>query len=529
MYHYVKKLLEDRLKDSIVLERPKNKDHGHYATPIAFSLAKQQKKSPVIIAQEIAKNLSDVWEFEKVDALNGYLNITLSADFFEHLCTEALKKGDSFGSQKPNKEKILLEYVSANPTGPLHIGHARGAVFGDSLSKIGRFLGYEIDTEYYINDAGSQIQMLGFSIYLAGKEYLLGESVHYPDEYYKGEYILDVAILAKEEYGIDVFKNETSILLLSEFGKAVMLEEIKENLSDVGIVFDKFVSEKSLYDRWDATMAKLEKNDGIYEKDHKIWIRSEALGDEKDRVIVRENTEPTYLAGDIIYHDDKFMRGYDRYINIWGADHHGYIPRVKAAIHYLGYDENKLEVLLSQMVSLLKGGQPYKMSKRAGNFILMKDVVNDIGSDALRFIFLSKKSDTHLEFDVDELKKQDASNPIFYINYANARIHTLFEKSSLQEAEILQASLDCIPKEAQNLLFNALSFPRAIEMAFDDRGLQKVCEYLKVLSADFHSFYNSQKIIQNPIEASLLKVCKVVSLSITIGFRLLGIEAKTKM
>lgn len=530
MYHYVKKILEDKLSLPIVLERPKNKDHGHYATPVAFSLAKKEKKSPVAIAEEIAQNLRGCWEFESVSALNGYLNITLSSAFFEYLATDALKKGDDFGScGQKNKEKILLEYVSANPTGPLHIGHARGAIFGDSLCKIGRFLGYDIDTEYYINDAGSQMQMLGFSIYLAGKEQLLGENVHYPDEYYKGEYILDLAILAKEKYGIEIFENETAIPVLSEFGKIVMLEEIKDNLLDVGIVFDNFVSEKSLYNRWDATMEKLEKNNGIYEKDRKVWIASEVLGDEKDRVIVRENKEPTYLAGDIIYHDDKYMRGYNRYINIWGADHHGYIARVKAAIHYLGYDENKLEVLLSQMVSLLKGGQPYKMSKRAGNFILMKDVVSDIGSDALRFIFLSKKSDTHLEFDVEELKKQDASNPIFYINYANARIYTLFEKSSLNLEEISQAPLANLPKEAQNLLFNALSFPRAIEMAFEERGLQKVCEYLKTLAADFHSYYNAQKIIQNELEAPLLKVCKVVSLSITIGLRLLGIEAKTKM
>ncbi|PAF53987.1 arginine--tRNA ligase [Helicobacter sp. 13S00482-2] len=530
MYHHVKNLLEDRLQESIVLERPKNKEHGHYATPIAFSLAKKQKKSPMLIADQIAKDLCDLWEFERVDALNGYLNITLSNAFFEYMIQKAFKEGNDFGAKKlKSQEKILLEYVSANPTGPLHIGHARGAVFGDSLCKIGRFLGYDIDTEYYVNDAGSQIQMLGFSIYFAGKEYYLGETVHYPDEYYKGEYILDVATLAKQEYGIDIFKDETSISLLSEFGKAVMLEEIKDNLLDVGIVLDKFVSEKSLYNRWEATIGKLEKNGGIYEKDHKIWISSSNLGDEKDRVIVRENTEPTYLAGDIIYHDDKYMREYDRYINIWGADHHGYIARVKAAIHYLGYDENKLEILLSQMVSLLKGGQPYKMSKRAGNFILMKDVVNDIGADALRFIFLSKKSDTHLEFDIDELKKQDASNPIFYINYANARIHTLLEKSSLEGEEILKASLEAIPKDAQNLLFNALSFPRAIEVAFEERGLQKLCEYLKVLSADFHSFYNAQKIIQTPTEASMLKVCRVVSLSITIGLKLLGIEAKTKM
>ncbi|PAF42847.1 arginine--tRNA ligase [Helicobacter sp. 11S02596-1] len=533
MYYQVKKILEDILATDIILERPKNKEHGHYASPVAFLLAKIQKKSPILIAQEIAQRLCEVEAFERVEALNGYINITLSESFFEKLASYAIEQGRDFGKYKGvPKESILLEYVSANPTGPLHIGHARGAIFGDSLCRIGRFLGYEITTEYYINDAGAQIQMLGLSIYLAGREHLLQKEVEYPEQYYKGEYILDLAKMASERFGKEIFDPQDlqkSIVLLGEFGKDLMLEEIKQNLIEVGIIFDHFVSEKSLFPLWDAVLAKLKKNGGIGECEGKIWLRSSACGDEKDRVIVRENKEPTYLAGDIIYHNDKFMRGYDHYINIWGADHHGYIPRVKAAIHFLGYESAKLEVLLSQMVSLLKGGQPYKMSKRAGNFILMKDVVSDIGSDALRFIFLSKKSDTHLEFDVESLKKQDASNPVFYINYANARIHTMLQKSSLAEIEILGARLQGIHKDAKSLLFLALSFPRILESAFEERGLQKLCEYLKTLAAEFHSYYNAHKIIGEPLEAPVLKICKVVSLCITIGLDLLGIEAKTKM
>lgn len=530
MYYQVKKILDNILSSDVILERPKNKEYGHYATPIAFSLAKIHKKSPTLIAQEIAERLSKINEFARVDALNGYINITLSESFFEKLASLAIEQGSDFGKYQGSiKKKILLEYVSANPTGPLHIGHARGAVFGDSLCRIGRFLGYEITTEYYINDAGSQIQMLGLSIYLAAREHFLKKEVHYPEQYYKGEYILDLAKLALDQYGEEIFESQDSILMLSEFGKDLMLQEIKENLCEVGIVFDHFVSEKSLYSKWSEVLGQLEKNGGIYEDEGKIWLRSSAFGDEKDRVVVRENNEPTYLAGDIIYHNDKFMRNYDHYINIWGADHHGYIARVKAAISFLGYDATRLEVLLSQMVSLLKGGQPYKMSKRAGNFILMKDVVGDIGSDALRFIFLSKKSDTHLEFDIEELKKQDASNPIFYINYANARIHTMLQKSCFTQEQILRASLEGIHKDAQSLLFSALSFPRVIETAFEERGLQKLCEYLKMLASEFHSYYNAHKIIGTLSEASVLKVCKVVSLCITIGLDLLGIEAKTKM
>ncbi|PAF47606.1 arginine--tRNA ligase [Helicobacter sp. 12S02634-8] len=529
MYHQVKEILEGILQTDIVLERPKNKEYGHYATPVAFSLAKVYKKSPTLIAEEIALKLSCVEEFEQVSACNGYINITLAEGFFEHMAQAALKADSDFGKQAPKGQKILLEYVSANPTGPLHIGHARGAIFGDSLSRVGRFLGYEIVGEYYINDAGSQIQMLGLSIYLSGRADLLKKEVSYPQQYYKGEYIADLAQLAGEKYGLEIFESEEAITELSEFGKDLMLEEIKENLAEVGIVFDHFVSEKSLYSRWGDVFARLGEHNGIYESEAKIWLRSSLCGDEKDRVIVRENKEPTYLAGDIIYHDDKFSRGYDYYINIWGADHHGYIARIKAAIEFLGFDSSRLEVLLSQMVSLLKEGQPYKMSKRAGNFILMKDVVGDIGSDALRFIFLSKKPDTHLEFDVDDLKKQDASNPIFYINYANARIHTMLEKSALDKEEILRASLQGLSKDAKNLLFNALIFPRVLEMSFEERGLQKICEYLKALAADFHSYYNAHKILETPQEAQMLKVCQVVSLSISVGLSLLGIQAKTKM
>ncbi|PAF52169.1 arginine--tRNA ligase [Helicobacter sp. 13S00477-4] len=529
MYHCVKKILEDTLEASIVLEHPKNKLHGHYATPIAFSLAKIYKKNPAVIAEEISKKLACVKEFKQVIPLNGYINITLSKEFLNQLALNAINRGMDFGRQKDPKDKILLEYVSANPTGPLHIGHARGAIFGDALYRLGNFLGYGINTEYYINDAGSQIQMLGLSIYLTGREYFLKEAVIYPDSYYKGEYILELAILAKDKYGQKIFQEESNIALLSDFGKDLMLGEIKNNLLEVGIIFDNFVSEKSLYGEWGETLKKLEKSGGIYQNEGKVWLYSSLRGDEKDRVIVRENDEPTYLAGDIIYHANKFERPYDRYINIWGADHHGYIARVKAAIHFLGYDEGRLEILLSQMVSLLKGGQPYKMSKRAGNFILMKDVVAEIGSDALRFIFLSKKSDTHLEFDIEELKKQDASNPVFYINYANARIHTLFEKSSLDENEVLNITLKDLNQEAQNLLFSALRFPYILENSFAERGLQKLCEYLKNLAADFHSYYNAHKIIDTPTESQVLKVCKVVSLSITIGLDLLGIQAKKKM
>ena len=308
-----------------------------------------------------------------------------------------------------------------------------------------------------------------------------------------------------------------------------MLELIKSNLKECGIEFDNFVSEKELYKRWDEVFEKLKSNGALYEKAGKWWLKSSEFGDEKDRVVVREDGRATYLAGDIIYHNDKFERGYDRYINIWGADHHGYIARVKAAVKFLGYDENRLEVILSQMVSLLKGGEPYKMSKRAGNFILMSDIVEEIGSDALRFVFLTKKSDTHLEFDIETLKANDSSNPIYYINYAHARVNQLFQKSGKKVEDIIDTKLEGLNENVKNLLFYALLLPEVLEDAFAQRALQKLSEYLKNLASFLHKAYNEQKVIGSKDEDKLLKVFALSALSIRVGLKLMGIKAKDKM
>ena len=524
MYPSLKALISQTLDIECFLEKPKDRKFGHFALP-TFSLAKTLKKNPPEIAQDFAEKLATLAEIININVVGGYVNFSLSDGFLQ----ECVKNFLTPKFLKNTKEKILLEYVSANPTGPLHIGHARGAIFGDCLARFGGYLGFEVVREYYINDAGTQIENLGRSIYIAGRHLFFNEAYNLPEDCYRGEYILELAKEAKEHFGEECFESEKNIADLSVFGKDKMLEEIQANLAQIGIVFDNFVSEKTLFKEWDNTLAQLQKGNGVYELEKKIWIKSSEYGDEKDRVIVRENGEPTYLAGDIIYHRDKFMRDFTHYINIWGADHHGYIARVKAAIHFLGYDEGKLEVLLSQMVSLLKGGEPYKMSKRAGNFILLKDVVADIGADALRFIFLSKKPDTHLEFDVNDLNKQDSSNPVYYINYANARIHTIFEKAGIVMGDLpLKDSLN-LNDDAKALLFEALCLPQMIESSFRDREIQKICEYLKSLAASLHGFYNAHKILQTLQQDDYLYVLKVVSHSLTLGLRLLGISAKTKM
>ncbi|WP_373035063.1 arginine--tRNA ligase [Sulfurimonas sp.] len=526
MKQRVSALLREKFGREVVLEKPKDRTFGHFATPIAFSLAKELRKSPMVIAEDLASSFNESEIFSSVESVKGYLNFRLSEDFLSEYGNWALQNQDEFGKQD-KKSKILLEFVSANPTGPLHIGHARGAVYGDTLYRLAKHLGYDITAEYYVNDAGNQIDLLGLSIQLYGRENILGEDVEYPESYYRGEYLEGLANGAVEKFGKEILSDESRQKELALWAKDGVMDIIVKSLADTNIHFDTFVNESSLYDDWDRVMKKM--GDGIYKKDDKVWIASESKGDDNDRVVVREDGRPTYLAGDIVYHNQKFERGYDHYINIWGADHHGYIPRVNAAIEFLGYDSSKLETLLSQMVSLLKDGEPYKMSKRAGNVILMSDIVEEIGSDALRFIFASKKSDTALEFDLSEFKKQDSSNPIFYIQYAHARIQTILSKSDFSKEEIMKASLKGLDENADSLLFDALLLPEIIEDAFSSRQVQKLPDYLKALAASLHKFYYDCRIIGTDDEAKLLKLLLVVALSLKTGLSLLGIEAKDRM
>lgn len=585
------------LSRKVVLEKPKDKSLAHYASPEAFALAKELRKAPKLIAEELAAKFKDS-EILSATAVNGYLNfhlkpavlgalaenaLRLGGDFakndaklgrgilpaLERICAgEPARKGcaanlaasgndaaksrnsdtQNFISQNSEKarnslaasnydearnsaaapQKILLEYISANPTGPLHIGHVRGAVYGDTFARIGRYLGHRVDTEYYINDAGNQIELLGTSIALRARE-LAGEDVSYPEKYYRGEYIDEIIPLARAQFGDEIFCDESRILHLAEFAKDEVLKIIQKDLADAGIHIQNWASEKSLYGELEPTIKKLERSGKMYEADDKIWIRSSQLGDEKDRVVIREDARPTYLAGDIVYHNNKFERGYERCINIWGADHHGYIARLKAAVHFLGYDESRLEIILMQMVNLLKDGQTYKMSKRAGNAILMSDVLAAIGRDAMRFIFISKKGETPLEFDVDELAREDSSNPIFYINYAHARVNQIFTKAGKREADVLGADFGALDEAGLGLAFAALGLNEILNDAFNSRGLQKLPDFLKALAADFHKYYNENRVVGSENEDAKLKLFALVALSIRTAFALMGLNAKEKM
>lgn len=526
MKQRVSALLRKQFERDIVLEKPKDRSFGHFATPVAFSLAKELRKSPMLIAEELSASFGEHPMFSAVESVKGYINFRLSESFLDEYASWAMENENEFG-RSDKTEKILLEFVSANPTGPLHIGHARGAVYGDTLLRLGRRLGYDITAEYYVNDAGNQIDLLGLSIQLEGQSSVLNMEVEWPEKYYRGEYMTALAEDALQRFGSDILTDEARQKELALWAKDRVMELIVEDLAAANIHFDSFINESSLYSDWDRVMEKMGK--GIYREDGKVWIRSSEHGDEKDRVVVREDERPTYLAGDIVYHNQKFEQGFDHYINIWGADHHGYINRVKAAVEFLGYDSGRLEILLSQMVSLLKDGEPYKMSKRAGNVILMSDIVEEIGSDALRFIFASKKSDTALEFDVEELKKEDSSNPVYYVNYAHARIQTILSKSDLSMEQIMAAELKGLNADGDALLFEALLLPEVIDDAFHSRQVQKLTDYLKSLASRLHKFYYDYRILGKEDEAKMLKLFIMVALSLRTGLSLMGIKAKDSM
>lgn len=523
MKNKIYELVSSKLGD-FVLQSPKNKNLAHFASPIAFSLAKVRRQNPVQIANDLVGEFAEFEEYFHTQALNGYVNFKLSKSYLNTLASAALSSLDTFARGEKKNESFLLEFVSANPTGPLHIGHARGAVYGDSLARIARHLGYTFDTEYYINDAGNQIELLGLSLLLAIKA-SKGESFEYPQSYYRGEYLDDLAIKAMQKFGQNL--DEKDISKLASWAKDEILVLIKSDLAKANIFIDAYASESSYTNELPKIIQKLGKH--TYIKEGKTYLASSQYKDEKDRVIVREDGRPTYLAADIIYHADKMSRGYDKCINIWGADHHGYINRVRSSLHFLGFDESKLEVILAQMVALLKDGKPYKMSKRAGTSILMSDVLSELGTEALRFIFLSKKCDTHLDFDIDLLSQKDASNPVFYINYAHARIHQVFIKANKNTNDIMQADFACLGDDGLNLAFEALSLQSVLEDAFASRQLQKVCDYLKSLAASFHKFYNEHKVVGSADEDSLLKLFALVGLSLKTGLGVIGIKAANKV
>lgn len=523
---------------NIHLETPKNKEMGDYATNIAMQLTKIAKKPPRQIAEEIIEHLpANEWIQSIEIAGPGFMNIRVKKDYLADVVKEVLTKGDQYGrSDKGNNQKIQVEFVSANPTGDLHLGHARGASLGDSLCNILDFAGYAVSREYYINDAGNQIDNLALSIDVRYAE-ALGKEKEMPEDGYRGKDIIELAekIAARDsDRWLEVEEAERLAAFRQE-GLDYELEKLKTDLENFRVSFDVWFSESSLYQdgQIEVALEQLKANGHVYEEDGATWFRSTTFGDDKDRVLIKQDGSYTYLTPDIAYHKNKLDRGFETLINIWGADHHGYIPRMKAAIEALGYGRDILEVEVAQMVQLYKDGEKFKMSKRTGKAVTLRELVEEVGLDAVRYFFAMRSGDAQMDFDLDLAVSESNENPVYYAQYAHARIASILRQAKEQQLSINVDHLDVLTSEKSiELLRKIGDFPQVIADAAKARSPHRVTTYIQELSATFHSFYNAEKVIdkeQQELSGARLALVAATKQTIHNALRLVGVSAPEKM
>lgn len=529
---------EDELPD-IVLETPKEKSHGDFATNIAMQLARIAKKAPRAIAEDIVEHL-DVTKasVEKIDIAGpGFINFFMKDDFLEDIIPMILSAQEKYGETSSGQGKrAQVEFVSVNPTGSLHLGHARGAAFGDVLSNVLAKAGYDVEREYYINDAGQQIDNLALSIE-ARYFQALGKEATLPEDGYFGADVTAIGqALADTDGGKWVtVDSDERLAYFKEHGLKEMLTRIKDDLERFRVVFDHWFSERSLYKDGQITEAikALTDENYTYEKDGATWLRSTSFGDDKDRVLIKQDGSYTYLTPDIAYHKNKFERGFDKVINVWGADHHGYILRMEAAIQALGYEKERFTVKITQMVNLLEKGETLRMSKRSGNVVSLRELMDKVGVDAARYFFIARSNDTHLDFDTDLARTQSTDNPVYYVQYAHARICTMLKQAEKQEllSEDYDPSLLTNEKEI-DLLKKLGEFPKVIDDAADKYAPHLVTQYVYDLSAALHSFYNAEKVLDpdNPeLTHARIALVKAVRITISNALKIIGVTAPEKM
>ena len=523
------------------IEEPKNEAHGDFSTNLAMIMARIQKMAPRKIAAILQPYLENAagWVVKTEIAGPGFINFFISPEAWGPVLATIHTADERFGASTIGKSrKIQVEFVSSNPTGPLHVGHGRGAAVGDSVANILAFSGYDVQREYYINDSGRQIRTLGLSVLLRYRE-LFGQKADFPETCYQGDYIVDLARALKERDGDRLLSQgeDEALAVCARYAAGLIIEGIREDLLDFGVTFDQWFSEQSLYDagRVEACIAKLRDKQQVYEKDGALWFRSTAFGDEKDRVVVRNNGITTYFASDIAYHQEKFERGFDRVIDVWGADHHGYIPRMKAAVEATGTAPERFQVILVQLVNLLRGGVPVAMSTRAGEFVTLQDVVREVGRDAARFLFLTRHYDSTLDFDLEVAKQKSNDNPVYYVQYVHARIASIRRKADadLPEGASLdpQALAALTTPEDVALIKNLNRFPEIIEASARFMEPHRVTFYLMALAGAFHSYYNRQRVLtEDPIATrGRLYLVTAVQKVIRNGLTLLGVSAPDRM
>ena len=561
-------------KPALQITRTKDAAHGDFTCNIAMILAKQAGKPPRDIAQAIIDALDDNDSVVKIEIAGpGFINFFLAQESTLNIIKDILDRGYRFGeSNAANNEKVQIEFVSANPTGPLHVGHGRGAAYGATLASLMRAVGFDVDCEYYVNDAGRQMNILATSIWL---RYLQenGIDIAFPSNGYKSEeYIYDIARVLKQEHGdsfvhstdavmldipadepdggdkeqhIDALINRAKSLLGDNNYKSIfktglnsIIDDIRDDLEEFGVHFENWYSEQSLTDRdlINKAVKQLQDAGHIYEDKGALWFRSTNFGDEKDRVVVRDNGQSTYFASDIAYHLDKFARGYDRVINIWGADHHGYVPRVKAALTAMGKDENKLDILLVQFAILYRHGERVQMSTRSGSFVTLRELREEVGTDAARFFYVMRKCEQHMDFDLDLAKSQSNDNPVYYIQYAHARICSvialLSDKQFKHDIENGQQHLNLLTEKHETELISKLdAYADIVHKAAFNAEPHLLVHYLRELATLLHSYYNAHPFIVDEINLrdarfNLISATKQI---LHNGLILLGVSAPTKM
>lgn len=525
---------------SVEVGLPKDTGHGDYATNLAMTGASLLKMNPRKIAEVLVTGLKDSGQIlEKVEIAGpGFINFFIKEDVWRRLLREIDDRGERYGENGLGGGcAVQVEFVSANPTGPLHIGHARGAVVGDVIANILSASNYAVSREYYINDAGNQMHNLGKSVLYRYRE-LLGQEVEFPAECYQGDYIKSIAreIMVKDSpKGLTVGNED--IPRFTAYAADSIMDGIKADLKDFGVSFDVYFSEKELYRKDDVfkQLDELEKKGFIYRESDARWFRTTLFGDEKDRVVIRNNGEPTYFAADIAYHRNKYQRGFERIIDIWGADHHGYIPRMSAAIQALGHSKDSLEIVLVQLVNLLRGGVPVAMSTRSGEFVTMKEVVDEVGKDAARYNFLMRRSDSHLDFDLELAKKQSNENPVYYVQYAHARISSIFSQALERGYGIPDFGRTDVNRldlaEEMALIKMLARFPEIVEGAAQTLEPHRLTFYLIDLAGIFHNYYNKYRVISEDNELTIARLLLVKSVRTVLrnALTLLGVSAPEKM
>ena len=521
----------------IVLEEPPEKDMGDVATNFAMQSARVFRKSPKAIAEIIVSYLTGDWLERTEIAGPGFINLYLKPSVYADMLRGVLAAGEAYGQPpaRADAPRVQVEYVSANPTGPLHVGHGRGAAVGSALVKLLRAAGYAVDSEYYVNDAGNQMNLLAVSVNARYLE-LLGQAVTFPENGYHGADITETArrIIDKDGDKYLALPEEERLRIFQDVAYREKLAALKEDLADFGVTFDRWFSERTLHpDAVRRAVDELLARGTAYRKDGAVWLRSTDYGDDKDRVIFRDNGVPTYLAADIAYHDDKYRRGYGRLINIWGADHHGYVARVKAAMAALGHDPAQLTVLFLQMVSLYRDGDLVKLSKRTGETVTLRELMEEVGVDAARYFFIMRSLDSQLDFDLDLAKKRSNENPVYYVQYAHARISSIFRQAGelgLTPAD--GAELALLKEDTEIALIKKLAvYPEEIARAAAEYAPQRIARYSYELAGAFHSFYNQCRIVgrEKPLASARLALVTATRHVIRHSLGILGVSAPEQM